>query len=758
MVSARVEANPWCNGAVAQRALVAVVLLLGACDEDPAPRYAPLPDAGVDGDGRIVLDAAVTARALPVVPVGLDGYRDWARLPQLRIGVRAAMGGTDDPGGGPEDAGQFLRTTRDSFYAALEAEGPGVLYATVTNRWRGGPWHFVVDGFDRVVRESSTVTPDRPVEPSLFDPPGALPPPLALTWTSTRGADVNHVPVAFATSLAVGFARTHRASGDFVVHRFAEGADHLSRPLRGWDGATPPDADVVALLDRAGSDIVPSGAELQSRLGTVDVPADGAVALPATGAGPATLRVLQLSVVREQALALGRARLRITWDGRAAPSVDAPVALFFGAGVLYNRDVREHLVKALLTTVRYAGENVVLAAYFPMPFFRGARVELVGAGEALTGVNWQSRTETLTASPGTTAYFHATARDHGVPAAGVDLNFLDTSAVEGGGEWCGHFVGTAFTFSDRASFDTLAGDPRFYFDDAASAQAHGTSTEAWVGGAEHWGGGTATLPLFGHPAGVGDPSMARAPDDLVQSAYRHLVADAMPFGRSARVRFEHGGANDAAERYRSVAYWYGRPGACLVPTDSIDVGDVADEAAHRYSVTMGSAPEMLTSRFEHGIDRVTAGVDLPAYSDAGRRVTGTSEFSLRIDPANVGVMLRRTLDLALPDQRAEVSVAEDRVGSGFQPAGVWYTPGSNQRVYSNPATELGLNGRDLRTSGRRFRDDEFLLPRRLTEGRSAIRVRVRHAPAALPLVPGGPARERAWSEFRYQVYAYVLPP
>ncbi|MFO0609265.1 MAG: DUF2961 domain-containing protein [Polyangiales bacterium] len=743
---------------MAERALAAAIVLACGCDETPAPRYTPIVDAARDDSGDVIIvDAPVTARTLPVVPVGLDGYRMWARLPQVRIGVRAVTAATDDPGGGVDDAGNFLRATRDTFYAVAEWEGPGVLYGLFTNRWRGSPWHLVVDGFDRVVRESTSATPDAPVDPSTFEPPAALPPPLALTWSSTRGADANLVPVAFATSLSVGFARTHRATGDLTAHRFAEGADHLSRPLRPWDGASPPDADVVALLGRAGSDLAPTGGELQSRLGTVDVPADGAAVLDAAGAGPATIRALQLSVAREDAAALGRARLRITWDGRAAPSVDAPVALFFGAGVVYNRDVREHLVKALLTTVRYAGVNVELAAYFPMPYFRGARVELVGTGEAVPRVSWRSRSEPLTDSPDTTAYFHATARDHGTPVAGVDLDLLDTSAVEGGGTWCGHLVGAAFTYSDRASADGLAGDPRFYFDDAVSAQAHGTSVGAWAGGAPGWGGATATLPLFGHPAGAPDLASARDADDRVQSAYRHLVADAMPFGRNARVRFEHGAANDVAERYRTVAFWYGRPNACLFLTDSVDVGDAADEAAHRYATDPASPPEMLTSRYEHSIDRVAAGAELPAFSDAGRRVTGTSEFTLRIDPANVGVMLRRTLDRALPDQRAEVSVADDREGAGFQPAGVWYTAGSTERVYSNPATETGINGRDVRTSPRRFGEDEFLLPRRLTEGRSAVRVRVRHAPAALPLVPGGPARARAWSEFRYAAYSYVLP-
>jgi hypothetical protein len=64
----------------------------------------------------------------------------------------------------------------------------------------------------------------------------------------------------------------------------------------------------------------------------------------------------------------------------------------------------------------------------------------------------------------------------------------------------------------------------------------------------------------------------------------------------------------------------------------------------------------------------------------------------------------------------------------------------------------------VQTSNRRFRDDEFLIPRRLTEGRSAIRVRLRFTPVARPLFPGQPFPEKpAWTEFRYRAYAFVLP-
>jgi len=63
----------------------------------------------------------------------------------------------------------------------------------------------------------------------------------------------------------------------------------------------------------------------------------------------------------------------------------------------------------------------------------------------------------------------------------------------------------------------------------------------------------------------------------------------------------------------------------------------------------------------------------------------------------------------------------------------------------------------VQTSNRRFRDDEFLIPRDLTEGRSAIRIRVEFTPVKIPLLPNRPLEELAWSEIRYKAYCYVMP-
>ena len=63
----------------------------------------------------------------------------------------------------------------------------------------------------------------------------------------------------------------------------------------------------------------------------------------------------------------------------------------------------------------------------------------------------------------------------------------------------------------------------------------------------------------------------------------------------------------------------------------------------------------------------------------------------------------------------------------------------------------------METSNRRFREDEFLVPGRLTRGRSQIRVRIAFEPVDRPLLPGLPVAELAWSEIRYQAWSWVMP-
>jgi hypothetical protein len=693
----------------------------------------------------------------PPVPIGLDAFRSWQRLYRPRVGTRTYMRSTYDRAGGNEgaDASHFIRQTTPDFNTTLDLAGPGVLLFVRTNHWHGSPWHYVIDGSDLVVSESSTPDPLNPVAGSVFQPEGAFPSPLTYTWSTTQGADLNWVPIPFTTSLAIGYSRTHYGTGYYAFQSVPTGAKNLSKPLTTF-AADPPDPEVLALLNRAGEDIGSNSGHAETVRGTFDLPAHERTRI-AELTGRRRLVALKLRIPRESSLELARARIAITWDGETEPSIDAPLALFFGSGSLYNRANTDWLVRGLLMGIHFSESEVELTSYFPMPFEERARIELTGTAQAAKQLSFEIRTEPLDDRPEWTSHFHATYRDHGEPTPGRDLVLLDTTQTEGGGDYCGTFIGTSFIFSDRAILFTLEGDPRFFFDDSESPQGYGSGTEEWAGGGDYWGGLNMTLPFAGHPVGAPDAMSAQNAEDQIESAYRVLVSDAMPFGKNARIQLEHGGANDWSEHYQSVVYWYGRRGACLVQTDALHVGDEADERAHHYVSPTASAVQTITSRYELGVDHLNGEEIYPETTDTGRFMTGTTELTVALREDNLGVLLRRKLDYAFPDQRADVFVAGDGAGASWQFAGTWYLAGSNRCLYSFPPGELDPPEPVVQTSNRRFREDEFLIARELTQGRRSVRLRLVFRPLAVPILPSDAVPDLAWSELRYRVYSYVLP-
>jgi hypothetical protein len=675
------------------------------------------------------------------------------------------MRSTYDRRGGNEgaDASHFLYQKADDFNVTLDVAGPGVLYFARYNHWHGSPWHYVVDGNDHVVTESSTPDPNHPVDGSKFLPAEALPNPLTWTWSETKGADLMWVPIGFEKSFQMAYSRTRYGTGYYIYHQFAPGTK-LSRPIRAWDGKTAPDAVVLELLRTHAPPAVGPHVK-EPPIGLVHVPASGSVTVAKLHDGPGVIRGLGFNMLDPESSVteFGNVRLRITWDDRREPSVDVPLALFHGAGRLYNRDpARANLVAAFPTFVEIIHGGVRLISSFPMPFFRSAKIELVGAGVDFPRVGCGIIYEPCRDPPNHLAYFHATYKDHGPnPQPGNDLVLLDTRNTEGGGDWSGSFIGTSWIFSHNANLGTLEGDPRFYFDDSMSPQGYGTGTEEWGGGGDYWGGRNMTLPFVGHPTGAKDLKSAKNELDKIESAYRFLLADLMPFGKNARITLEHGGENNSKEHYETVTYWYGLPAPSLVQTDELNVGDANSEKQHEYNSPDASEPQEVTSRYEWGVDTLNGKEVFLPTTDRGRVTKGTSEFTLNVRPDNWGVLLRRKLDYQYPNQRAEVFVADASGGIDkleWKPAGVWYLAGSNTCIYSNPKEELGATQHNVQTSNRRFRDDEFLIGREHTRGRSKVRVRVKFTPIDTPLFPGHPFPvEPAWSEMRYTCYSYVMP-
>jgi len=730
----------------------------------------------------VVMSSSIRANepsALPMIPVGFDAYKMWDKWHQQRIGVRAYMRSTYDRDGGNRtaDASHYLFGNPHEQNIPLDVKGKGTLYFFRTNHWHGSPWHFIADGVDNLVRESATLDPvdaKKKFTNTVFLPSEPFPEPLCWTWSTTKGADLIWHPMMFKESFRIVYERTFYGTGYYIYHLFSD-ERNLSQPLKTFDLQQCPDPEVLDLLSKSGTDIAPKNiAKIEKK-----VVLDKETVTLAEINSSAIVRAFKMTLPLDEAINLERIRLRATWDGAKHPSIDAPLCLFFGAGTFYNRDEREFLVKGLPIHIRfdYDAKTVELGCYYPMPFFKSAKFELTGISPGKTEVRYEIRHEPLTVPIWHSSYFHATYKDIPNPEPGRDMVYLDTKGIEGHDDWSGNFVGTSFIFSHTGSLGTLEGDPRFFFDDSRSPQAQGTGTEEWGGGGDYWGGLNMTLPLAGHPCGTRNAKESKHEKDLIQSAYRFLLADLMPFGKRAVIGFEHGAENLSMEHYEAVTYWYGLPVASLIKTDVLDVGNPQSEREHDYYSPHASEVETILSRYEWGIDTFPAkawGMNdeqraahadmvgkevFPAHEEYGRNTDGTSEFTVAVSPKNRGVLLRRTLDYSFPNQTAEVFVA---VGNQWKSVGIWYLAGSNTFYHSYPnkeqGGELGTRAPRIMTSNRRFRDDEFLVPEEVTQGRGKIRIRIQAIENRQELLPGVPfPKPSRWSEIKYEVYSYVVP-
>ena len=716
----------------------------------------------------------------PDYPVGEEAYTHWTKLPYLRFGVRAYMRSTYDRQGNNRsaDAGHFLYQENDSFNVSLDVKGQGILYFKRTNRFHGSPWHYEIDGHDLIVKETAT---DAPVDADIkfskteFIPQDLFPHPLTWTWSETKGANLMWRPLSFQHSFRIAYSRTFYGTGYYIYHLFPYDAasDFPLPPL------SRPGIEILETISGAGTDLSPSGPAVTVESGQINLLEFDRQEIDLIRHDPAMIRAIKFTIPRASAVDFGRCKLIINWDNRWRPSVDVPLDLFFGAGMLHNSDNREYLVKSLPITIRYSRDSVHLACFWPMPFFENANVVLQEkSGKEVQGIHWEIITVPYTDPMNHVAYFHATYSDHPSPQKGVDLTFLDTRSVEGGGDWTGHFVGMSWIFSRRGVLNTLEGDPRIFLDDSRTPQGWGTGTEEWGGGGDYWGGENMTIPLAGHPLGKKLDEITH-PLDSINSAYRFLIADYFPFGKRAVINLEHGGINNSTEHYSGVCYWYGIDAASLVLTDALAVFNPEDARRHNYKCTSASEPYALVSRYEWGPDHdlqsqhslspgqkgqfYGATMYYPAEQDSVQTMDGTAEFRMALEADNQGVLLRRKFDYLYPNQQAKVFV-KDAESTIWQYAGIWYTAGSNTCVYSRPSgknfsvAELAPTEHNVITSNRRWREEEFIIAKRLTQGRDHLDIKIVFVPNEKDLYPGYPfPAPTKWSASRYWVYSYVMP-
>ncbi|MFC7405869.1 glycoside hydrolase family 172 protein [Georgenia alba] len=397
-------------------------------------------------------------------------------------------------------------------------------------------------------------------------------------------------------------------------------------------------------------------------------------------------------VVRSDELLRGL-RLRMTFDG--ARTVDAPVGEFFGSG----------LGEAEVHALMYAMETAPDGSYYswwPMPFLRGARVELVNtsdhtlrSGDASVTFDRDRGRAAGLADRGQ-GYFQATSRA-GDTVDGEDWVFLDVAGA-------GKFVGVNHTMEGHITSGNvrnyLEGDERVYVDGSRTPQIHGTGSEDFYQGGWYFNRQQFSNPMNGAPEmETGSFGCTYQCD----AAYRLMIGDAVAFGSGLRFGIEHGPEANEPGHYGSTAFWYGhRERPALRVTDTLDVGSAESEADHGY-VSDGEVAT-LTSTYEGDHDDVQV-------TDTVERTTGPVSFTLAVDPRNDGVTLRRTSDQVRAGQAVRVTV-------DGRDAGVWRQPLANET--------------------HRWLEDTFELPASLTHGRRALDVEL------VPLEDG------AWSAARYE--------
>jgi hypothetical protein len=241
--------------------------------------------------------------------------------------------------------------------------------------------------------------------------------------------------------------------------------------------------------------------------------------------------------------------LRIYYDGRERPAVEAPLGDFFAN--CFGR--RSEVVSEPVVVEDADSYN----CFWRMPFRESIRIEIVNQSRKMINllyynIDWIQ----LDSLPEDTPYFHAQYRQEYPVRQGEDYVLLET-------EGRGHYVGTVLAVRTRSPAWFGEGDEKIFIDGEAKPSIWGTGTEDYFLSA--WGLQRCNTPYFGTSyfdqwGIVGGHT----------SAYRWHIRDPIVFRKSIKVTLEHWGWispdenpeyrshswNERQDDYSSVAFWY----------------------------------------------------------------------------------------------------------------------------------------------------------------------------------------------------------
>ena len=234
--------------------------------------------------------------------------------------------------------------------------------------------------------------------------------------------------------------------------------------------------------------------------------------------------------------------IKITWDNESQPAVYMPLADFFGYA--FGRVSMQSLLAGTANNINYN--------YFPMPFDKNAKVELI----------YRKATSTEKAEPlriKAKWYYSPIPRNSNTEGKFYTYWNHDKNAALGKphvflqGEGRGHYVGTILQAQGLNPGMTLFFEGDDYTSIDGKMTMHGTGSEDYFNGGwyallDRWDR-KMSLPLHG--------SLDYSLPFSRTGGYRLFLTDKMPFERSILHTIEHGPEqNNKPVDYTSVAFYY----------------------------------------------------------------------------------------------------------------------------------------------------------------------------------------------------------
>ncbi len=357
--------------------------------------------------------------------------------------------------------------------------------------------------------------------------------------------------------------------------------------------------------------------------------------------------------------------IKIFWDGKKEPSINAPIAMAFGGGMA-------NPVKFQSLPAGVSDSNEFYW-YFPMPFQKSARIVI----ENKSSYNLKNSSLRVglykdTVPMKNVGYFNVKYNCSNPTEPLLDHPLFTVRGT-------GHYVGVSLEGRDSWG-GYLEGDNRFYTENARTPFSHGTGTEDYFNCGFHYKYGNFIAPLQGYTIEIGD----------IRAQYRWHLSDPIPFYSYADFGFEHGMENFQTPVYYSTAFYYLNDESTLLQTDELYPAVESSAKKHNYKCSGEWVKSTLSSNY--GFKYINEPV---AYTGIYHK--SESEFKIDILAENSGVLLMRTLDYGLLNQEADVYV------DGIF-AGKWLNAGSN--TFS------------------RWLDDVFIISPEFSYGKKSLNIKI----------------------------------